>query len=136
MSGAALLDTLQTIVGPTHVLTQGDLSAYTEDWRKRQQGQALAVVQPATTAEVAAVVKACADAGVSIVAQGGNTGLVCGSIPDASGTQVVLSLQRMQAVRALDPANLTVTVEAGCILQNLQKVAVDAGFLFPLSLAA
>ncbi len=136
MSGAALLDTLQTIVGPTHVLTQGDLSAYTEDWRKRQQGQALAVVQPATTAEVAAVVKACAAAGVSIVPQGGNTGLVCGSIPDASGTQVVLSLQRMQAVRALDPANLTVTVEAGCILQNLQKVAVDAGFLFPLSLAA
>ena len=85
----------------------------------------------------AAVVQACAATpGVSIVPQGGNTGLVVGSVPDDSGTQVVLSLTRMNAVRALDPDNLTMTVEAGCVLQNLQDEAERAGFLFPLSLAA
>ena len=133
---AALLDALRHIVGPAHVLTDGDLSAWEQDWRKRARGKALAVVRPATTAEVAATVKVCAAARVSLVAQGGNTGLVCGSIPDESGTQVVLSLQRMNAVRALDAANLTMTVEAGCILQTLQDAAANAGFLFPLSLAA
>ena len=131
-----LLQTLQHITGQAHVLTDGDLSAYTHDWRKRAQGKALAVVRPGSTAEVAAIVKACAAAGVSLVPQGGNTGLAVGSVPDESGTQVVLSLQRMNAVRALDAANLTVTVEAGCILQNLQSAAEKAGFLFPLSLAA
>lgn len=131
-----LLTSLIAIVGPTHVLTDGDLSAYEQDWRKRARGKALAVVRPANAAQVAAVVKACAHAAVSIVPQGGNTGLVVGSIPDDSGTQVVLSLQRMTAVRHIDTANMTVTVEAGCILQNLQDAARQAGFLFPLSLAA
>jgi FAD/FMN-containing dehydrogenase len=73
---------------------------------------------------------------VSIVPQGGNTGLVVGSIPDGSGTQILLSLQRLNAVRAIDADNLTITVEAGCILQNLQQAAEHAGFLFPLSLGA
>ena len=131
-----LLDTLRHITGPAYLLTDGDLTAYTQDWRKRVQGKALAVVRPGSTAEVAAIVKACTAAGVSLVPQGGNTGLAVGSVPDGSGTQVVLSLQRMNAVRALDAANLTVTVEAGCILQNLQDAAEKAGFLFPLSLAA
>jgi FAD/FMN-containing dehydrogenase len=131
-----LIDTLRRLVGPTHVLTDGDLSAWEQDWRKRSRGKALAVVRPASTAEVAAVVKACAAAGTSIVPQGGNTGLAVGSIPDGSGTQVVLSLQRMNAVRAIDEANLTMTVEAGCVLQMLQETAERAGFLFPLSLAA
>ncbi len=131
-----LLEALRHITGPAHVLTDGDLSAWTQDWRKRAQGKALAVVRAGSTAEVAAIVKACAAAGVSLVPQGGNTGLAVGSVPDASGTQVVLSLQRMNAVRALDAANLTVTVEAGCILQNLQVAAEKADFLFPLSLAA
>jgi FAD/FMN-containing dehydrogenase len=131
-----LLDTLRRIVGAAHVLTDGDLSAWELDWRKRSRGKALAVVRPGCTQEVADVVKACASTGFSIVPQGGNTGLVVGSTPDDSGTQVVLSLQRMQAVRAIDTANLTMAVEAGCILQNLQDVADKAGFLFPLSLAA
>jgi FAD/FMN-containing dehydrogenase len=94
------------------------------------------VVRPGSTAEVAAVVKACAQAGVSIVPQGGNTGLVVGSIPDDSGTQVLLSLQRMNTVRHIDAANLAITVEAGCVLQNLQQAAEQAGFLFPLSLGS
>ena len=135
-----LIAQLREAVGEAHVLTHDDpdtdLSAWENDWRKRAQGRALAVVRPGSTSEVAAVVKACAAARASIVPQGGNTGLVVGSVPDESGTQVVLSLSRMQAVRSLDTANLTVTVEAGCILQNLQTAAENAGFLFPLSLAA
>ncbi len=132
----ALLDALRSAVGPAHVLTNGDLTAYERDWRGRMQGKALAVVRPASTQEVAAVVKACAAAGAAIIPQGGNTGLSVGSTPDASGTQVVVSLTRMQAIRAVDADNLTITVEAGCILQNLQQAAQQAGFLFPLSLAA
>ena len=136
----SLLDTLRQIVGATNVLTHddpaADLSAWEQDWRKRSRGTALAVVRPGTTEQVAQVVKACAAAGTSLVPQGGNTGLVVGSIPDNSGTQVVLSLQRMSAVRVVDPGNLTITVEAGCVLQNLQTAADNAGFLFPLSLGA
>jgi len=138
-----LLSDLQAIVGPAHVLTEGDLSAWTQDWRKRTSGKALAVVRPASAKEVAQVVKACADylaqrpqSGLSIVPQGGNTGLVVGSTPDESGRQIVLSLQRLNAVRGIDPANLTMTVEAGCILQTVQEQAQAAGFWFPLSLAA
>ena len=131
-----LLDTLRAIVGPAHVITEGDLSAWEQDWRRRVRGKALAVVRPASTQEVAAVVKACAAAGTAIVPQGGNTGLAVGSTPDDSGTQIVLSLTRMNAVRSVDTDNLTMTVEAGCILQNLQDVAQNAGVLFPLSLAA
>ena len=139
-----LLQALRHAVGPRHVLTHDaartDLSSWEKDWRQRSRGHALAVVRPATTQEVAQVVRLCAAhqaaTGVSIVAQGGNTGLVVGSTPDTSGLQIVLSLQRMHAVRALDAANLTVTVEAGCVLQSLQNTARDAGYLFPLSLAA
>ena len=131
-----LLDTLRQIVGAPHVLTDGDLSAWEQDWRRRERGKALAVVRPASTAEVAAVVKACAAAATPIVPQGGNTGLALGSTPDASGRQIVLSLARMDAVRHIDRDNLTVVAEAGCILQNLQQAAQQAGLLFPLSLAA
>jgi FAD/FMN-containing dehydrogenase len=137
---SSLIDSLRHICGAEHVLTHDDpstdLSAWEHDWRKRVFGKALAVVRPASTAEVAAVVKACANTFTSIVPQGGNTGLVAGSVPDASGQQIVLSLQRMNAVRALDPDNLTMTVEAGCILHNMQDAAEKAGYLFPLSLAA
>ena len=133
---STLIDTLQRIVGAAHVLTEGDLGAWEQDWRRRERGKALAVVRPGSTDEVAAVVRACAAAGTSIVPQGGNTGLAVGSTPDTSGTQVVLSLARMNAVRALDKDNLTMTVEAGCILQNVQDAADKAGLLFPLSLAA
>ncbi len=138
-----LLSSLRRIVGTNHVLTDGDLSAWQQDWRKRASGKALAVLRPASTDEVARVVKCCADyrathpdSGLSIVPQGGNTGLVVGSTPDVSGRQIVLSLQRLNALRCLDADNLTITVEAGCILQNVQQRAEQAGLLFPLSLAA
>jgi FAD/FMN-containing dehydrogenase len=132
----ALLDELRRAVGAAHVLTEGDLGAYTLDWRRRWQGRALAVVRPGTTAEVAAVVRACARAGTAIVPQGGNTGLVGGGVPNASGTQVLLSTTRLNRVRAIDAANLTLTADAGCVLQAVQQAAADAGLLFPLSLAA
>jgi FAD/FMN-containing dehydrogenase len=138
-----LLNDLRAIVGSAHVLTDGDLSAWEQDWRKRTHGKALAVVRPASTDEVAQVVKACLNhrllypqSRLSIVPQGGNTGLVVGSTPDTTGQQIVLSLQRVNAIRALDAANLTITVEAGCILQTVQARAQADGFLFPLSLAA
>jgi FAD/FMN-containing dehydrogenase len=131
-----LLDALRAAVGQTQVLTDGDLSAWEQDWRRRWRGKALAVVRPGSTNEVAAVVRACAAAGVAIVPQGGNTGLVGGGVPDASGTQVLLSLSRLTRLRELDRANLTLTAEAGCVLQAVQQAAADASLLFPLSLAA
>ncbi len=133
---AALIEQLRTRLGAAQVLTEGDLSAWELDWRRRWRGKALAVVRPGSTAEVAAVVQACAAAGVSIVPQGGNTGLVGGGVPNTSGSQVLLSLQRMHQIRAIDAANLSMTVDAGCVLQTVQQAAHDAGLLFPLSLAA
>ena len=137
---ADVLAALRAAVGTGQVLTHedltADLSAWERDWRGRAHGRALAVVRPGRTEEVAAVVRACAAGGVSLVPQGGNTGLVVGSVPDGSGSQVVLSLSRMNRVRSLDTANLTVTVEAGCVLQQLQQAAEQASLLFPLSLAA
>ncbi|MET0332810.1 MAG: FAD-binding oxidoreductase [Rhizobacter sp.] len=132
----ALVNALRTAVGAANVLVEGDLAAYEQDWRKRYRGKALAVVRPGNTTEVAAVVKLCARHGAGLVPQGGNTGLVGGSVPDSSGSQVLLSLSRMTRVRHLDAANLTLTVEAGCILQSVQEAAAAKGLLFPLSLAA
>jgi FAD/FMN-containing dehydrogenase len=138
---ADLLAALRAIVGPAHVLVHGspsddDLSAYERDWRKRWIGRALAVVLPGSTAEVAAVVRQAAAHGVSLVPQGGNTGLVGGGVPDGSGRQLLLSLRRMNRVRGIDAVNLTMTVEAGCVLQAVQEAAEAAGLLFALSLAA
>ena len=139
----ALLNELRHIIGVAHVFTDGDLTPWEQDWRKRSHGKALAVVRPACTDEVARLVKACVayqslnpTKGLSIVPQGGNTSLAVGATPDDSGRQIVLSLQRMNSVRRLDADNLTMTVEAGCILQNLQQRAEESGLLFPLSLAA
>ncbi len=135
---AALLRDLHAAVGPAHVLTaaDADLEPWERDWRRRHRGRALAVVRPGSTAEVAAVVRACAAHGAPIVPQGGNTGLVLGGVPDGSGTQVVLSTARLNRIRALDEANLTLTVEAGCVLQAAQQAAEAAGLWLPLSLAA
>ena len=132
----ALLDDLRAIVGAANVLVD-DLVAYERDWRKRYHGRALCVVRPGSADEVAAVVRRCArEDGVSIVPQGGNTGLVGGGVPDESRRQVVLSTKRLRAVRRIDADNLTITVEAGLALQEVQAAAAEAGLLFPLSLAS
>ena len=140
----SVLDQLRQAVGTCHVCTAqadamgtaADLSTYEQDWRGRQRGLALAVVRPGSTQEVAAVMRICAASQTAIVPQGGNTGLVLGSIPDETGTQIVLSLGRMNQVRAIDSANLSLTAEAGCLLHNVQQGAQEAGLLFPLSLGS
>lgn len=133
---STLLEALRSAVGGEHVLTDGDLSAWEVDWRRRYRGKALAVVRPGSTDEVAAVMRACVAHRTGLVPQGGNTGLVGGSVPDDSGEQVLLSLSRLRQIRTIDRANLTMTVEAGCVLQTVQEAAAAQGLLFPLSLAA
>ncbi|MGB6242841.1 MAG: FAD-binding oxidoreductase [Castellaniella sp.] len=130
------LGALRAVVGEPHVLTGEDARSYEVDWRERYRGRALAVVRPGSTDEVAAVVRYCAQAGIPVIPQGGNTGLCGGATPDDAGSAVVLSLQRLNRVRAIDTDNDTMDVEAGCILQTVQQVAREAGRLFPLSLAA
>ena len=132
----AFLDALQARLGEAGLLRGGDLSAYEQDWRKRYPGRALAVARPASTDEVAAVLRLCHQYRVPVVPQGGNTGLVGGSTPDDSGRQLVLSLARMKRVRGIDVANASLTAEAGCVLAEVQAAAAGAGLLFPLSLAA
>jgi len=128
---------LRDAVGDAGLITDaGQMSGYLTDWRDAYGGRAATVVRPATTEEVAAVVRLCREAGAAVVPQGGNTGLCGGSMPDASGRQVVLSLTRMRRIRALDPVNQTITVEAGVVLQRVQEAAAAAGRLFPLSLGA
>jgi len=134
---ATLRARLDAAVGSTQVLTAAtDVAPYVTDWRGRFHGRALAVVRPGSTEEVAAVVRACADLQVPIVAQGGNTGQCGGATPDADGNAIVLSLARMNRVRAVDPENATLTAEAGVPLAAVQQAAADKGLLFPLSLAA
>ncbi len=132
-----LIEQLNAIVGAAALITDAqDIAPYATDWRKRYFGKALAVVKPASTEEVAAVVKLCAETRTAVVPQGGNTSLCGGATPDGSGAQIVLSLSRLNRVRAVDPVNNTITVEAGCVLASLQQAAADADRLFPLSLAA
>ena len=131
-----VLDQLAACLGQAHVRHEGDLVAWEQDWSGRYRGRALAVVLPSTAVEVAEVLRICASAGLSVVPQGGNTGMVGGGVPDDTGKQVVVSTRRLDRVRALDAANLTLTAEAGCILQTIQSHAKAHDLLFPLSLAA
>ncbi len=124
------------VVGDAHVLTGDAMSAYLTDWRRRHTGRARAVLRPADTGETAALVRLCIQHRVPIVPQGGNTGLVLGSVPDAGGDAVVLSLARLNRIRAVDTINDTLTADAGCPLQKIQEAAAAAGRLFPLSLAS
>ncbi|NVZ22098.1 FAD-binding oxidoreductase [Pseudomonas costantinii] len=131
-----LFATLQQLLGAAHVQTSAQAAHYLTDKQGRYTGHVIAAVHPANTDEVAAVVRACAALSAPIVVQGGNTGLMAGATPDASGRSVLLLLDRMNRVRNVDTDNDTLTVEAGCILQNVQDVARDADRLFPLSLGA
>ncbi|MGQ3050562.1 MAG: FAD-binding oxidoreductase [Roseateles sp.] len=130
------LGALHERLGEAGLLVGGDLAAYENDWRKRYAGKALAVARPASTEEVAAVMRLCHEHRMPVVPQGGNTGLVGGSTPDDSGRQLVLNLARMKRVRSIDVVNASLTAEAGCVLADVQAAAAQAGLLFPLSLAA
>jgi FAD/FMN-containing dehydrogenase len=133
------LDTLQAAVGATHVLTEADLRAsYETDWTRRWRGEALAVVRPATTDEVIAVLLACGAAGVAVIPQGGNTGLVGGSVPRAvaDGPQVVVSTLRLRNLEPVDTLAGEVTVGAGATLAAVQAHLRPTGFALGVDLGA
>lgn len=133
----SLIDSLRAIVGDHAVLTGPDDTApYVRDWTGAFAGDAAAVVRPAGTDEVAAVVRTCAEAGAAVVPQGGNTGLAGGAVPDASAEQVVVVLDRMRTVREVDPVADTITVDAGVLLHTVQQEARAVDRLFPLSLGS
>jgi D-lactate dehydrogenase (cytochrome) len=126
---------LRAVVGDKGLITDpADMEPYLREERGLYRGAAPAVVRPAATAEVAAVVRLCAEAGVGVVPQGGNTGLCGGAV--AESDQIILALGRMNRVRAIDPVNFTMTVDAGCVLETLQQEAARVGCLFPLALGA
>ncbi len=138
MTPTADLDTLLTALrdglGARHVLTDPDgLAPYLTESRRLFTGSALAVLRPGSTEEVAFAVRACTQAGVAVVPLGGNTGLTGAGVPRGG---VVLSLERVNRLRAVDPVDATITVEAGMILQDVQEAAEAAGMLFPLSYAS
>jgi FAD/FMN-containing dehydrogenase len=134
---ADLIGQLKDVVGPSGVVTDpAQMAGYLTDWRNAYTGTAAAIVRPASTEEVAGVMRLCNQAGVSVVPQGGNTGMCGGAVPDTTGRQLVVSLTRMRRIRDIDVANQTITVEAGAILQAVQEAAAGSGKLFPLSLGA
>ncbi|MEZ5658167.1 MAG: FAD-binding oxidoreductase [Burkholderiaceae bacterium] len=132
----ALIDTLRNAFSGRLLTESSDMAAFLTDWRGKWTGMALAVAQPDGTEDVAAIIRWCRQNQVAVVPQGGNTGLCGGATPSAEGRSLVLSLTRMNRVRAIDTSNNTITVEAGLTLQRVQEAARDAGRLFPLSLAA
>ncbi len=132
-----VLDTLRRLLGPAAVFTAAaDLEPYVVDWRGVYRGTAAAVVRPANTDQVAAVMRLCAETGTPLVPQGGNTGMCGAAVPGAGGNEIVLSLARMNRVLEVDPLNNTLTAEAGCVLAAIQQAAAEADRLFPLSLGA
>ena len=137
MAATVLLDSIRAVVGARGLLTDpADTAAYSEDWRRLYQGRTPAVIRPGSTLELAEVVRLCAAARVPLVPQGGNTSMVGGATPDADGSQLVLSLARLNAVRDIDPVDMTMTVEAGVTLKAAQIAAAEAECLLPLSISS
>jgi FAD/FMN-containing dehydrogenase len=132
-----LIQDLQKIVGENNVLSAyEDLIPFIKDWRGIYLGATAAVVRPANTQEVAAVIHYCSQRGIAIVPQGGNTGMCGAAIPNPNGEEIVLSLARMNKIRSIDALNNTLTVDAGCVLAAIQGTAAEVDRLFPLSLGA
>jgi FAD/FMN-containing dehydrogenase len=137
MEIATALERIKEAAGPRGwIADPAEQQPYLVEARRLWRGATRLVVRPASTEEVAAVVRICAEAGLPIVPQGGNSGLVGGAVPPEDGQNIVLALGRMNRIRAIDPVNFTMTVEAGCILAHLQQAAAEADRLFPLSLGA
>jgi len=132
-----VLSRLKAIVGPQGwIEDKSDKAAYLVDFRNLYQGVAPIVLRPAITEEVSAIVKLCSEAGIGIVPQGGNTGYCGGATPNETGNEIVVALTRMNQIRQIDPLDDTITVEAGCVLKDIQAAAESVNRLFPLSLAA
>ena len=131
------INKFRKIVGNKNVITdKNDMQKYLKEWRGVYTGVAGAIVKPKSTKEVSNILKFAYRKNISCIPQGGNTGLVGGSVPSASGDEVIISLEKMNTILDIDPVNYTMTVEAGCILFNIQKEALKANRIFPLSLAA
>src|SRR5208282_1057546 len=127
-----LLERFAAIVGEKGVLTApADMQPYCQEWRDRYFGRTPMVLRPASAGEVSAILKLAYEERIAIVPQGGNTGLVGGQIPFETGDEIVLSLDRMKAIRAVDPAGNTLTAEAGATLKSVQDAAADVNRLFP-----
>ena len=132
-----ILDCLIAIVGEAGIRTDdAETQSYLTDWHGQYRGQALAVVLPENTDQVSAVMKLADDHDLAVVPQGGNTGFMGGATPDSSGKTILLSLRRMNRIREIDATNMSMTVEAGCVLQTLHEKTEEAGLYFPLNLAA
>ena len=137
MPDTALLDAILAVVGERGLLTDAaDTAAYAEDWRRLYRGRTPAVIRPASTDELAQVVRLCAEARAPIVPQGGNTSMVGGATPAEDGSEFVLSTSRLTRVRDIDPLDLTMTIEAGVTLKAAQIAAAEAGCLLPLSISS
>ena len=131
------LNKLKSIVGQSNYIDdEKAMAAYLSDWRNHFSGLSPLILKPTSTQMVSEILSLCNENSISVVPQGGNTGLVGGSVPSASGDEVIISLEKMNTILDIDPVNYTMTVEAGCILFNIQKEALKANRIFPLSLAA
>ena len=132
-----LIESLRARLGPNGVLTDpADTAPYCEDWRRLYHGRTPAVLRPATVEEVADAVRLCAERGVAIVPQGGNTSMVGGAAVSEDGSEIVLSLSRMNKLRAIDPVDMTMEIEAGVTLKAAQEAAAEADCLLPLSISS
>jgi FAD/FMN-containing dehydrogenase len=137
LPATTLLDAIRAIVGDRGLLIEAsDTAPYSEDWRRLYQGRTSAVVRPGTTEELAAVVRLCAASGTPIVPQGGNTSMVGGAVPNEDGSELILSTVRLNRIRDLDPADMTLTIEAGVTLKAAQLAAAEQGCLLPLSISS
>ncbi|AQT04374.1 FAD-binding oxidoreductase [Acetobacter persici] len=133
----ALLTALSDLLGPSGLLTDaGDTEAFCTDWRMLYHGRCAAVLRPASTEDCAKAVALCAEHGVPMVPQGGNTSMVGGATPDNSGKAVVISTNRMTRIHTIDHADLTMTVEAGVTLKAAQDAAAAEGLMLPLSISS
>jgi len=133
----SLREKLKAVLGEGLLLTaQEDMQRYCSDWHGDVKSSAVAVIRPRSTEDVSAAVRACAELGLAIIPQGGNTGLVLGGTPDDPARQVVMSLERMNSIRAIDADDFSAVVEAGCILSEFKDAVAEQGMFFPLSLGA
>ncbi|UYG01935.1 FAD-binding oxidoreductase [Halomonas sp. LR3S48] len=137
MQQEAFLEALAARLGERGLLREpDDMARYVADWAGDRLGLPLAVARPASTEEVVATVRSCREYGVPMVPQGGHSGLVAGALPAADGGELVISLERMNRVRAIDPINFTMAVDAGCILESVKQAAAEHECEFPLALGA
>ena len=128
---------LKSIVGPNNFIDNAkEMTGYLTDWRNHFSGQSPLILKPSNTKMVSEILSICCQYNISIVPQGGNTGLVGGSVPSNKGDELIISLEKMNSILDIDSVNYSMTVEAGCVLSNIQDAALKINRIFPLSLAA